>query len=189
MRRLGTILLLSLAPSAAMARSALPQMDFSNPLTWTQVAWMAAIMVVLYLVLARWGLPAIGKVIEDRAATIADHLAKARAAKQEADQAVTILTATLAAARANAKSELAKAIADAKDAAASLAAKQNAALDATIADAEAKVEAARKAAIAAIQPVAAETSTTILTKLTGLTPAQGDLSGYVDAAYAAHKAA
>lgn len=189
MRRLGTALLLSLAPSAALARSALPQMDFSNPLTGTQVIWMVVIIVVLYLVLARWGLPSVGKVLENRATTIAKNLAAARAAKQEADQAVRVLAATLASARANAKAELSKAIETAKAAAAAEASKQNAALEAKIADSEIQVEAARKAAIAAIKPVAIETTSDLLAKLTGITPGQNEIARYVDAAYAARKAA
>ena len=189
MRRFSTALLLTLAPSAAMAESALPQMDFSNPLTWAQVGWMVVIMVVLYLVLAHWGLPEIGKVLENRAAVIARNLAAARAAKQEADQAVAVLGATLAAARSNAHAELAKAMADARAEAAALAAESNAKLDAKIADSEARIEAARAAAVAAIRPVATEATGEILRKLAGMAAQQDQLVNYVDAVLAARKVA
>ena len=79
MRKLTTIGLLSIAPSAALADGTMPQMDFTNPLTLDQVGWMAVILVVLYLVLSRWGLPQIGKVIEHREAVIAQDLAAANA--------------------------------------------------------------------------------------------------------------
>lgn len=188
-RRSGIALLLALAPSAAMAESALPQMDFGNLLTWTQLGWMAVIMVVLYLVLAFWGLPGIGKVIENRAAVIAKNLAAARAAKQEADQAVTMLSATLAAARANAHAELAKTMAEAKAMASADAAQLGIKLEAKISDAEAKIEVARQAAVAAIKPVAIDVTAGILQKLAGLTAEQAQLSDYVDAALPARKVA
>ena len=189
MRRTGTALLLALAPSAAMADGKLPQMDFSNPLTLDQVGWMAVIMVVLYLLLARWGLPQMGKVLENRAAVIARDLAAARAAKQEADRAVALLTATLATARANAQAEVTKAVANAKAQAAAQAATLNAALEAKLADSEARIDAARAAAMAAIKPVAAEAAGEIMLKLTGSVPGQEELAQRVDDALAARKAA
>lgn len=189
MRRLGTALLLALAPSAALAEGTLPQLDFSNPLTLDQVGWMAVIMVVLYLLLARWGLPQMGKVLENRAAVIARDLAAARAAKQEADRAVALLSATLTTARANAHAEVAKAVADAKAQAAARAAELNAKLEAKLAESERRIEAARAAAMSAIKPVASEAAGEILLKLTGSVPEQDELARRVDDALAARKAA
>jgi F-type H+-transporting ATPase subunit b len=189
MRRFGTALLLALAPSAAMADGKLPQMDFSNPLTLDQVGWMAVILVVLYLLLARWGLPQMGKVLENRATVIARDLAAARAAKQEADRAVALLTATLSTARANAQAEVAKAVANAKAEAAAKAAELNAKLEAKLAESEARIDAARAAAMAAIKPVASEAASEILLKLTGSVPGQDELARRVDDALAARKAA
>ncbi|EKM98268.1 MULTISPECIES: F0F1 ATP synthase subunit B family protein [Acidocella] len=189
MRRISTALLLALAPSAALAEGKMPQMDFSNPLTLDQVGWMAVILVVLYLLLSRWGLPQMGKVLENRAAIIARDLAAARAAKQDADRAVALLTATLASARANAQAEVAKAVADAKAQAASKAAALNAELEAKLAESEARIEAARASAMAAIKPVAAQAASEILLKLTGAVPEQSELSQRVEDALAARKAA
>ncbi|MDE2239721.1 MAG: F0F1 ATP synthase subunit B [Rhodospirillales bacterium] len=189
MRRLSTALLLALVPSVALADGEMPQMDFSNPLTLDQVSWMAVILVVLYLVLARWGLPQIGKVLENRAAIIARDLAAARAAKQEADRAVALLTATLSSARANAQAEVAKAVADAKADAAAKAAALSAALDAKLAESEARIDAARNAAMAAIKPVASEAAGEMLLKLTGSVPAQEELVRCVEDALAVRKAA
>jgi F-type H+-transporting ATPase subunit b len=189
MRRLGTALLLALAPSAALAEGTLPQMDFSNPLTFDQVGWMAVIMVVLYLVLSRWGLPQIGKVLENRAAVIARDLAAARAAKHAADQAVALLTATLSTARSNAHAEVAKAVAAAKAEASAKAAELNARLEAKLAESEAQIDTARAAAMAAIKPVAAEAASGILLKLTGSVPEQSELAQRVDDALTARKVA
>lgn len=189
MRRLSTALLLALAPSAALAEGKMPQMDFSNPLTGDQVGWMVVILVVLYLALSRWGLPQVGKVLEDRAAAIARDLAAARAAKLEADRAVSLLNATLAAARANAQAEVAEAVAQAKAKAAAQAAELNARMEAKLAEAEARIEAARTAALAAIKPVAAEAAQEMLRRLIGAAPPAEELAREVDAALAARKAA
>lgn len=179
---------LALAPSTAWADT-MPQMDFSSPLTFTQVGWMVVILVVLYLALAHWGLPEIGKVLENRAAVIAADLAAARAAKIEADKAVAALNATMAQARAAAQAEVAQAVTGAKTKAAAEAAELAAKLDVKLAGAEQQIAAARAAALAAIRPVAAETAQTILLKLTGTPPAEDQLGPRLDAALATRKVA
>lgn len=189
MRALSTAFLLALAPSAALAQSSMPQMDFSNPLTLDQVGWMVVILVVLYLLLARWGLPEMGKVLANRAAVIAADLAAARKAKIEADTAVAAVNATIAQARNAAQAELAKAVGDAKAKAAAEAATLAAALEAKLAAAEAQIATARAAALAAIRPVAAEAAGTILLKLTGQEPDAAALATRLDAALAARKVA
>ena len=196
MRKLGTAFLLAMAPSAVMVLApsgawadTMPQMDFHNPLTLDQVGWMAVILVVLYLVLSRWGLPEIGKVLENRAAVIARDLAAARSAKVEADAAVAALNATMAQARAAAQAEVAKAVTDAKARSAAEAAALAASLEAKLAAAEAQIATARAAALAAIKPVAAEAASTILLKLTGTQPVDDQLASRLDAALAARKVA
>jgi F-type H+-transporting ATPase subunit b len=189
MPRLRTALLLALAPSAAMAEGTMPQMDFANPLTLDQVGWMVVILVALYLLLSRWGLPEIGKVLEHRAGVIARDLAAARAAKLEADQAVAHLNAALAEARAKAQAEVAKAVAKAKAETTAKAAALSHELEAKLAEAEAQITAARAAALAAIRPVAAETASAILLKLTGSQPAADKLAQSLDEALAARKVA
>ncbi len=109
-----TIALLLSAPTAAMAEGTMPQMDFHNPLTGTQVLWMAVILVVLYAVLARWGLPEVGKVLENRSAVIDRDLAAARGAKTAADEAVAQLNVTIKLARDTAQAQIAAAVAQAK---------------------------------------------------------------------------
>ena len=43
---------LAMAPTAALAEGTMPQMDFSNPLTTSQVVWMVIILVALELLVA-----------------------------------------------------------------------------------------------------------------------------------------
>ena len=189
MRRLAATALLALAPSAALADGAMPQMDFHNPLTLSQVLWMIVILVALYMVLAFWGLPQIGAVLENRAQLIAKDLAAARAAKTAADRAVAELNATISHARNTAQAEISKAVSAAKAAAAEEAAHRAEELDRKLTAAEAQIDTARSAALAAIKPVAEATAATIITKLTGLVPPAESITRSVDAALNTQQAA
>ena len=59
----------------------MPQLDFANPLTTSQVVWGAIIFAVLYVLLSRIGLPKVGEVLEERARHIAADLETAQASK------------------------------------------------------------------------------------------------------------
>jgi F-type H+-transporting ATPase subunit b len=189
MRRLTAIALLSLAPTAAMADGTLPQMDLKNPLTLDQLGWMAVIMVVLYLLLSRWALPEMGKVLANRAAAIERDLTAARAAKTAADQAAQELNATLKHARHAAQAQVAASVERAKAEAALNAAALHAKLEEKLAQSEAQIEAGRAQAMAAIKPVAEQAAQSILLRLTGVAPEDGQLGQRVDDALAARKAA
>lgn len=189
MRRLAATALLALAPSAALADGAMPQMDFHNPLTLSQVLWMIVILVALYFALASWGLPQIGAVLENRAQIIAKDLAAARGAKAAADRAVAELNATLSHARHTAQAEIAKAVTAAKASAAEEAAHRAEELDKKLAAAEAQIDQARRAALAAIKPVAEATAASIIAKLTGAAPAAEAIARGVETALSTQKAA
>jgi F-type H+-transporting ATPase subunit b len=173
----------------ALAGQTMPQMDFRNPLTLDQVGWMVVILLVLYFLLSRWALPQIGQVLEHRAATISADLEAARSAKAEADAAVAALHKTMNEARAAAQSEITQAVNAAKEQARANALAQQEKLDAQLAASEAQIAAAQATALAAIKPVAADTATEILSRLTGQIPDLTTLSPEIDAAYAALKAA
>lgn len=184
MRRTGIALLLLAIPAAARAEGTMPQMDFANPLTNTQILWMAVILVVLYLVLSRWGLPEIGQVLENRAAVIARDLAAAREAKAAADRAAAELNLNLKHAREAAQAQIAAAAAAAKAEAAAKAAALAAELHLKLAQAEARIDAGRMAALGAIKPVAMEAGAAMLERLTGEPAEPGRLAARVDDALA-----
>jgi F-type H+-transporting ATPase subunit b len=188
-RRAAAAVAFACCPAAAMAQSNMPQMDFSNPLTTSQVVWMVIIMVALYLVLSRWGLPEIGKVLEHRAKTIETDLETARAAKAEADKAVANLNRTMKQARDAAQAEIAKAVTEAKAKALAEAQALKARLDAQLDESEAQIKRAREAALDAIRPVAAAAATEILQRLTGRAPDAAALTPQIDTAFAASQAA
>jgi F-type H+-transporting ATPase subunit b len=167
MRRLAplAVSLLSL-PAAAMAQG-MPQLDFKNPLTTTQVIWGAIIFIVFYILLSRWGLPQVGGVLEMRAATIARDLDAARGAKETADGAVAELNEAIRSAQVGAQTEISRAADAAKQSAAAQAARLNERLQAQLASAEQQIAAARTAALGALRQVATETAAVLIGRLTG----------------------
>jgi F-type H+-transporting ATPase subunit b len=176
--------LLLLLPAAAHAEG-MPQLDFANPLTTSQVVWGAIIFIVLYILAARFALPKVGAVLEERAAHIARDLDAARQAKADADAAVAELTAATREAHATAQAEIAAALAAAKAAAAEQAAQLNARLEAEITAAEARIAEARKAALAVLGDVAAATAHEVVARLAGAAIARDAVDRAVAAALAA----
>ena len=98
----------ALLPATAQAKG-MPQLDFANPLTISQIVWGAIIFVLFYLLLSRWALPKVATVVDARHASIAGDLETARSAKAEADAAVTELTEAVRRARAEAQAAVASA--------------------------------------------------------------------------------
>jgi F-type H+-transporting ATPase subunit b len=176
-----------LLPSAARAQG-MPQLDFGNPLTLTQVGWGAAIFIVLYVLLSRFALPRVGQVIEQRARHIAADLETAQAAKARSDAAAREVAEATARARAEAQAAINAALDEANAAAAKQAALLNERLEQQLADAESRIAAARAAAMGALRQVASETAATVIARLTGTPPEQSRLDGAVVIALSARGA-
>jgi len=176
------------AAPAPEKKGGMPQLDFANPLTISQVVWMVIIFAVIYLLLSRWALPQVGAVLEQRASRIQGDLAAAQIAKTSADAAVGELTAATRQAQATAQAEIAGAVAAANEAAASQAAVLNARLDAQLAAAEQRIAAARAAAVGALRSVATDTATAVVTRLVGVAPSVSAVEQAVDTALAARRA-
>ena len=173
---------------AAEKKGGMPQLDFANPLTTSQVVWLAIIFVVLYLLLSRWALPQIGAVLEQRANRIQGDLQAAQIAKASADAAVMELTAATQQAQATAQAAIAGAVATANEAAAAQAATLNARLDKQLTEAEGRISAARAAAVGALRRVATDTAAAVVTRLVGTAPSASSVEHAVDAALAARRA-
>jgi F-type H+-transporting ATPase subunit b len=193
MRRLlpAAALLLVASPlgaTPALAEVGLPQMDFANPLTTSQVVWGALIFALLYVLLSRGALPKVASVLEERARTIGADLDAAKAAKQQADTAVAEVARATREAQAAAAAEIAQAAAAAKAAAEAEAARATAALEAQLAAAEARIHAARAAAMGALREVATEATTALAARLIGHAPAAAAVDSAVGAALASRKA-
>ena len=177
----------SAALAAAEKKGGMPQLDFANPLTTSQVVWLAIIFAVLYLLLSRWALPQVGAVLEMRASRIQADLQAAHAAKASADTAVAELTAATREAQATAQAEINSAVTAANQAAAAQAATLNARLEKQLAEAEQRIAAARASAMGALRNVATDTASAVVTRLVGSAPAAGAVEQAVDAALAARR--
>ena len=175
---------LLILPSAAMAKG-MPQLDFTTPLTLSQVVWGAIIFAVLYILLSRTGLPMVASVLEERATKISRDLDEARAAKASADAGMAEAEQATARARADSQAAINAALEEAKKAAAAQAEMLNARLEEQLRDAEAQIGQARASAMSALRQVATETAATVVARLTGAAPDAGGLDRAVGAALAA----
>jgi len=180
---LGAVLLV---PAAARAEG-MPQLDFANPLTTSQVVWGAVIFTVLYVLLSRFALPRVAKVLEQRAQHIAADLETARASKTRADEAAKEVAEATARARAEAQAAINAALDTAKQEATARIAVLNERLEKQLQEAEAQITAARAAAMRALREVATETAATVIGRLTGAPADPQRLSGAVGAALAARR--
>ena len=173
------------APFAARAAEGMPQLDFGNPLTTSQLVWMVLIFVALYLLLNNWALPQVAGVLAKRAATIGADLEAARSAKLEADAAVAEFTAATRQAQSGAQAQVAAAVEQAKAEAAEQSAALNQRLEAQLEEAEQRIGAARAAAVGALRQVASDTASAVVTRLTGRAPDAGSVDHEVAAVLAA----
>jgi len=177
-----------LLPTAAKA-AGMPQLDFANPLTTSQVVWGAIIFAVLYIVLSRIALPKVAAVIEERARHIAADLETAQAAKARADEAALHVAEATARARAEAQAAINAALDTAKQEASVRIAALNERLEQQLHDAETQINAARTSAMRALRDVATETAATVVGRLTGAPPDAQRLDGAIGAALAARRIA
>lgn len=182
----GFAALLLTAPGAAMA-AGMPQLDFSTPLTTSQVIWGVLIFIVLYLLLSRWSLPQVRQVLAERAAAIEADLNTARAAKERADAAAAEVAEAVGLARAEAQAAINAAVDQAKQEAAAQALVLNQRLEAQLQEAEQRIGVARSSAMGALRAVATETAGSIIQRLTGATPDPHAVEGAVGAALAARE--
>ncbi len=163
----------------------MPQLDFANPLTISQVVWMFIIFAALYMALRYWALPQVGGVIEMRAARIASDLEGARSAKDAADRSAAEVAERSRAASAESQAEIERAVTAAKAEAAERARVDGAALDRQLAEAEQRIGAARRDAMGALHQVAADTASSLLARLTGSEPERSRVEAAVGSAMAA----
>jgi F-type H+-transporting ATPase subunit b len=180
------LLAVLLLPATARAEG-MPQLDFANPLTTSQVIWGAIIFALLYVLLSRIGLPKVGAVIEERARHIASDLETAQSSKASADEAARHVAEATARARAEAQASINAALDAAKQEAAGRIAALNERLERQLKDAESQIDAARASALRALREVATDTAATVIGRLTGAPPDQGRLDSAIGTVLAARR--
>jgi len=157
--------------STEQASSGLPQFQFQH---WPgQIAYLVVLFAILYVLMARVFAPRIRRIFDERAKTIGDAIASAKAVQAEAAAQAEAARQALADARAASQ----KTAADAKaKAQAETKARQDeleAELSARLGAAEAGIRAARDSAMSNVSAVASDTARAIVEKLTGA-PATGE---------------
>lgn len=151
----------------------LPQFQFQH---WGgQIAYLLILFVILYVLIARVFAPRMRAVFDERESTIATALDTARQVQAEAGDQAKAASAEVAEARAQSQ----RLAVDARAKANAEAAERSAAEEAKVADhvaqAEARISAMRDAAMTHVAAIAADTTATIVEKLTGKAPSAADV--------------
>ena len=145
----------------------MPQIEQLPQIFFSQLFWLTVVFGIMYFGIARGMVPKIQSVVDDRDKKIADDLAAAQKAREDAE-------ATEAAYRERidvSRGEAMKVAQEAKQQAALETEKRLKAIDeqigARVAEAEAKIRAAANKARRELEPVAAEAASDLVGKLTG----------------------
>jgi F-type H+-transporting ATPase subunit b len=156
----------------------MPQLDIST--FAPQLVWLAISFVVLYLLMAKLGLPRVGAAIEARRRRLDEDLARAAELRTQA-QAVIAAYET---AQMEARAEAQAAIRESSDQLAAAAAERQRELAAALAEqiggAEREIAAAKQRALADIRGVAVEVAASIAAKLTGAPSDERQVAAAVD---------
>jgi F-type H+-transporting ATPase subunit b len=138
----------------------------------SQLIWLVVAFVLLYGLMAKWALPRVGAIIENRQKRISGDIADAGKLKQQSDEAVAAYEKALADARARAQ-----AIANEtreREAAASEARRKTleGELNARLAQAEKTIAATKQAAMANVRGIAEDAARAIVERLIGSAPSE-----------------
>ena len=145
----------------------MPQINQLPDIFFSQLFWLLVVFGIIYFWIGRGMVPKIQSVVEDRDRKIADDLAAAQRAREQAEAAEEVYRERINASR----SEASKLAQEAKHQAALNTEKKLKAVDEKIgkkvAEAEATIRAAAEAARRDLEPVAAEAASQLVSKLTG----------------------
>ena len=167
-----------LAGPAEAAERGMPQLNISD--FTPQLVWLTIWFVILYVLMAQFGLPRIKAIMEARRRRREDDLARAAQLKAEAETASAAYQKALADARAQALATI-KATSDRM--AAEAAERQRtlaAALAQQIEAAERRIAASKEEALADIRSVAVDVGRSVVEKLTGSAPDLGRMTAAVE---------
>jgi F-type H+-transporting ATPase subunit b len=156
----------------------MPQLDLSTfP---SQIFWLAVIFLLLYVLMARVGLPRVAAMIDARKARIEGDLERAAQMKAEAEAVMAAYERSLADARAQAQATLKEAI---DRFAAEATERQRSAAEALAAEtsaAEKRIAEARTQALSGLRAVAIDVARTATRKLVGVDVDESSAAAAVD---------
>ena len=145
----------------------MPQINQLSEIFFSQLFWLLLVFGIIYFWIGKGMVPKIQSVVEDRDRKIADDLAAAQSAREQAEAAEEAYRERIEASR----SEALKVAGEAKTLAALDTEKRLKAVDdqigARVAEAEGRIRAAADAARRELEPVAAEAASQLVSKLTG----------------------
>jgi F-type H+-transporting ATPase subunit b len=144
----------------------MPQINQLPDVFFSQLFWLLLVFGIIYFWIGRGMVPKIQSVVDDRDKKIADDLAAAQAAREQAEAAEEAYRERIEASR----SEAMKVATEAKTQAALDTEKRLKVVDeqigARVAEAEGRIRAAAEAARRELEPVTAEAASQLVTKLT-----------------------
>lgn len=156
--------------AGAEAGPRMPQLDFDTfP---NQIFWLVVTLVAIYLVLSRVALPRIGSILAERQGTITNDISAAEDLNAKALEAEEVYNKALADARSEALTIAAQARADIQDDLNDAIAKADAEIAAKAAEGEKEIAAIRASALEAVEAVAKDTASEIVTVLGGKSDAK-----------------
>ena len=145
----------------------MPQINQLPDIFFSQLFWLLLVFGIIYFWIGRGMVPKIQSVVEDRDRKIADDLAAAQRAREEAEASEEAYRERIDASR----SEALKVATEAKTQAALDTEKRLKVIDeqigARVSEAEGRIRDAAEAAQRELEPVAAEAASQLVTKLTG----------------------
>ena len=144
-----------------------------------QLVWLVISFVALYLIMSRLALPRIGTVIEERRDRIASDLDRAEQLRKETEEAIAAYEQAIAEARAKAH-EIAQETRDALGADVDAErAEMEAGIAKKTAEAEARIQASKEAAMSSVNEVATETAEAIVKELIGGSVTKAELNAAI----------
>jgi len=156
----------------------MPQLDASTfP---SQLFWLAVMFIVLYVLMARLGLPKIGGVLVERRTRIEGDIGRAQQMKAEAEAVMGAYQRTLADARAQAQTTLKEAMDRFNVEAAQRQREAVEKLALEIGAAEKRITAAKAEALGNLRSMAVDLASAATQRLTGLTVDNSRAGGAVD---------
>jgi F-type H+-transporting ATPase subunit b len=144
----------------------MPQLDVHT--FAPQIVWLAISFIVLYLLMARVGLPQVGGILERRRQRLDGDLAKAAQMKDEAAAVIASYERALATARADAQAMVRETTERLNAVAATRQHELAQALASETARAEERIAAAKQQALAGLRDVAVEVAEALALKVTGV---------------------
>jgi F-type H+-transporting ATPase subunit b len=147
----------------------------------SQLIWLVIFFVLLYALMAKWALPQVGRVIDNRQKRIAGDIAEAQRLKEQSDAAVAAYEKALADARGRAQAIANETRERAAADAAAARKKIEDALNAKLAEAEKAIAATKQAAMSNVRGVAVDAAGAIVERLTGSAPSEKTVADAVAA--------